>query len=166
MLNSLIDKLIARSKKTPYQHIGDYMSRYWIVPYRHEYEFSFIENPLVWLLQRFYIAIRIHEIKRSDAGRDPHLHPWCFCTVILKNGYVEETPIYNENGCRVGYKRKRYKAGSVLFRTPNFQHRLVILPNRPATTLFITFKKTRSWGFYLKDGTYVPHAEYLKNKGQ
>src|SRR5665213_1948609 len=90
----VINWLVERAKRTPYYHLDGYMLRYWLVPYRtvvkrklpqrpgdygigswdgvYPEMFETIDGtgpvswrrPIAWLLQRFDIAVRIHEILR------------------------------------------------------------------------------------------------------
>lgn len=55
-------------------------------------------------LRRFYVwekkwcpwfRIFIHKIARSDDDPDPHDHPWNFTSLILKNGYVDQSYGFN-----------------------------------------------------------------------
>src|SRR5665213_2092023 len=113
-------------------------------------------RPIAWLLQRFDISVRVHEILRSDTERHPHDHPWSYLTILLRNAYAEER--YNAEGDLIDYII--HKPGSILWRPAGSLHRLTLL-NGPVTTLFITFKKRGTWGFQV-DGKVVPHHEYLK----
>lgn len=155
MFDRIANWLIARAKKTPYFHLNDYMLRWWLVPYRHQGDaafahgigpVSFWRRPIAWVLQRFDIAIRIHEIMRSDKANEFHDHPWDYITVILKGGYVEERPVYHD-GMYNGTRREWHGAGSVLFRRATDWHRLEVVPGVPCVTLFITFKYRQKWGF-------------------
>jgi len=172
----LVDRLIARAKRTPYFHLDGYMNRWWLVPYRqtivrtvqgdapHIYEnltdgtgpVSFWRRPLTWLLQRFDIAVRVHEILRSDEGRDPHDHPWPYVTIVLRGGYYEA--VYDDDGFWLD--TKWHGPGSVLFRPSGTWHMLTLPSGRPATTLFITGRKAQTWGFNV-NGKKVPYREYL-----
>jgi hypothetical protein len=151
LFTRLADYLIARAKQTPYWHLrdGEYMLRYWLVPYRHDDgsgttgPVKFTERPLAWLLQLFDIAARIHVIKSSDNDRASHNHPWPYITVILRGGYFEHR--YDVGGVLVS--SMWHGPGSVLFRWSTSLHRLEVFNGEPATTLFITFKKRHSWGF-------------------
>ncbi len=168
------DLIINYAKRTPYVHIGDYMARWWIVPYRHECALKWYQHPVGWLLQQFDVAIRVHEILRSDSAVAWHTHPWFYITCILKSGYIECTPQYNEYGKCIGEKKTIYKTGDILFRTASSRHRLELFDvkqwieheHQVCTTLFITFKKTNEWGFYKKDGKFIPHKKYLENGRQ
>lgn len=153
---NLVDRLIARARRTPYVHLTGYMERYWLVPYhkmRPGYDGT---GPVSWrrpiarMLQTFGIAVRLHHILRSDKGRDFHDHPWHYCTIILRGGYWEHTP----KGC------KYHGAGSILLRRATSWHRLEVEPGKTAWTLFITGRRKQGWGFLLSDGRKVPYQEY------
>lgn len=119
------------------------------------------ENGLIYLI-RYSIfscplfAVKLHRILISDDDC-LHDHPWSFISIILWGGYVEHSaPKINFNGItenavvKIGGKnytiKKLYGAGSILWRPSPWPHKLEIF--QPTTTLVITFKKTRTWGFY------------------
>jgi hypothetical protein len=86
-----------------------------------------------------WFALKVHNILLSDPSC-PHDHPWAFITFILRGGYVEHT-----------LSGSKYRGiGSVLYRPANYVHRLEV--DKPVWSFVITFKKTRSWGFYTKSG--------------
>lgn len=172
--------------RTPYFHLDGYMERYWLVPFstpKHwhpafkEHEgcgsVSLFKRPLAWLFQQCGIAIRIHKILRSDAGRDFHNHPWNFVTILLKGSYFEVIPKFNENGFYEGEKHTFYENGEILYRPHKHFHRLNLLVRQvfnnnkvidvqyvPVWTLFITFRKRRIWGFMEKPYGITPHFLY------
>lgn len=178
VLRWLVDRLIARAKRTPYYDLPGYMNRYWLVPYNVVIErkvfFPSVNDleggvytitdgtglvswrqPFTRLIQMCGIAARVHEILRSDLGREPHDHPWWYLTIILKGGYCEHR--YDAAGKLIS--SKWHGAGSVLFRRANSWHMLE-LDGATATTLFITGSKSQTWGFNV-GGEKVPYHEYL-----
>ncbi|MES2810037.1 MAG: hypothetical protein V4619_15505 [Bacteroidota bacterium] len=86
-----------------------------------------------------WFAVKVHNILLSDPAC-PHDHPWSFISLIMRGGYVEHTP----TGSKV------FGAGSLLYRPADYVHRLEV--HQPVWTLVVTFKKTRPWGFYTKNG--------------
>ncbi len=150
LLTRLVDWLIARAKRTPYIHLDGYMNRWWLIPYN-----------------RFFPAVRVHEILRSDLPRvqgrpvDFHDHPWPYLTVVLRGGYTEVKPQWDKSGLYVGDSRKWYGPGSVLFRTARSWHYLEIPPGQIAVTLFTTFGYARKWGFLLKPDAKMRYEEYF-----
>lgn len=133
--------------RKPYWHLDGYMNRYWILPF----------TP--WL---FDMGIRIHHILRSDKDDCFHDHPWSFVTIILKGGYTEVTPLWDDSRLYIGEKRTWYGPGSVLFRSYKHWHRLEIEHGKDCWTLFTSFKKRQKWGFLTKPANKTYYREYLK----
>lgn len=145
------------------------MNRWWLVPYYRRVPRVLpsgeITNdgtgpitqgrPIARLIQWLGIAVRIHEILRSDSGRNPHNHPWPYVTIVLRGGYWETR--YTEFG--VWRDVRWHGPGSVLFRRPNSFHLLSLPPGKSTTTLFITGAKSQSWGF-AKDGEVINWKNY------
>lgn len=157
-MSKLVDWLIERAKRTPYFHLPGYMERYWLVPFTHSKEagcgwVSWWRRPFAFALQCLRVSAKIHVILRSDLDRAYHDHPWAYCTVILRGGYWELTPQFDKSGLYIGRRDRYYGPGSVLFRRANHFHKLLM--HEPTTTLFISWKKTQSWGF-------MPHPETNK----
>ena len=100
-------------------------------------------------------AILVHKIMRSDEDRELHDHPWSFLSFILRNGYVEETP---------GGRFKRIWPLQVIRRAANWRHRVIIPNGKPAWTLVLTGKKTKSWSFFDQNGRGTPWRDFLKAK--
>lgn len=181
----LVNHLIERAKRTPYFHLDGYMNRWWLVPYERVEKYKPIlqfsngyaqiegdtgtgpvdpwRRPIARLLQKRGIAARIHEILRSDRGRHPHNHPWWYITIILRGWYTEIR--YDDKGNVTS--RKLHGPGSILFRPAGSWHMLKLInfssdpsaPDEPVTTLFITGRKSQSWGYNV-DGAQVNHLDY------
>jgi len=155
LLNAVIGRLVRRAMRTPYSHLPGYMDRFWLVPYRNPDAghgcgpVPFFKRPLVWLLQRLGVAIRIHHILRSDDARAFHDHPWWYCTILLRGGYTEVRPVY-ASGIYVGSTRRRHSAPAILFRRAQAWHRLEIDRGESAWTLFITGPYKNKWGFLVQ----------------
>lgn len=145
MFDRIANWLIARAKRTPYFHLLGYMNRWWLIPYN-----------------RFFPAVRVHEILRSDLGRDFHDHPWAYASVILKGGYWEVKPVYGPSNIYLGETRKWYGPGSVIFRKAQSWHRLELPEGQVATTLFITGRYVQRWGFLIFRGYKVDYRDYLQ----
>lgn len=169
----MIDWLIRRAERTPYFEIPGYMRRLWLVPYRQRISreinegtavtydgtgpVSFRERPIAWCFQRFGIAIRLHNILRSDDGRHPHDHPWPFLTIILRGGYYEM--LFDERGACTSMTW--HGPGSILFRRANTWHQLIVPQGggKECWTLFVTGRWRHTWGF-LVDGEKVNYRDY------
>lgn len=119
-------------------HLGNYMRR--------------------WILRTPWGTLRIHNILRSDEGRDFHDHPFDFTSVILRGGYREHVPgcacesdVPWETPCR------SYSAPAIVRRKAEDLHRLD-LP-RPAWTFVVSSRYLRKWGFLTPSG-WVPYDCY------
>lgn len=177
----MVSWLIRRAQRTPYFHLPGYMERWWLVPYREALEYTVFTDrpcalpgnfkttagtgpvswrrPIAWLLQRLDVAVRVHHILRSDAGRDPHDHPWPFVTIVLRGGYWEHR--FDAFGSFTG--RKWHGPGSVLFRRARDLHLLELPTGKTAWTLFITGRKQQTWGFKPEGAPKIPHWQYERN---
>lgn len=177
MFDRIADWIIAKAKKTPYFHLPNYMFRWWLMPYppindsetkNGQYFANWRREPILWLLQKLDIGVRVHEIIRSDRGVPLpngehygddeamfHDHPWPYLSVILKGGYFEVTPVF-VGGIYTGTRKRFYGPGSVLFRRAQSWHRLELPRHTPygeeqvCTTLFITFKYRQRWGYLVE----------------
>lgn len=126
-----------------------------------------------------WFSIKIHRILQTD-NDCPHDHPWAFWSWIIKGGYIEHQVLRDGEG-RVLVPANHYPAEtctyygrwSFLRRPANWIHRLELdaiwVPylggyarrkvEVPATTLVVTFKKSREWGFWTKKG-WIPWNKY------
>lgn len=130
----------------------DYMHRYYL---------------LVKDRTKFPVNLTLHKIVKSD---DPilHDHPWPYLTIILKGGYHEHTPLYDENNKIIGEVSRWRGPGSVIFRRAKQFHWLELDKNiGPATTLFFMGPQQRDWGFLLhkkkEKPVWVQWKDYLNN---
>lgn len=115
------------------------------------------ENPFYFVLTgvrgdpymfRYYLLriralnfkIHLHHIIRSDEDDWLHDHPWNFVSIVLWEGYTEETM----TGVR------RIRAGQVVRHRQRDAHRLTL--RRPAWTLCFVTGKKKKWGFHLPAG--------------
>lgn len=114
--------LIRIAMRRPYLHIGDYMHRYWLIPFEWNLPFS----------------IRIHHIKRPDADPFLHDHPWNWRTIILRGGYFEED-VFGNLRARV--------AGDTVKATAETFHRIDSVSEGGVWTLFIMGRRRNRWGF-------------------
>jgi len=150
LFHKLMDKL-GRYRVIPDRRTGkDYMYRYYLV-------FKDRKN--------FPFNVTLHKIIRSD---DPimHDHPWNYCTIILKGGYWEHTPIFNSEGRYVKDQVVWRGSGSIITRKASEYHWLELDPKvGPVTTLFIMGKQKKDWGFLVESKTgkhrWIRHDFYL-----
>ncbi len=119
-------------------HLGEYMRR--------------------WILRTPWGTLRLHNIMRSDEGRDFHDHPFHFTSLILWGGYTEHRPGCNESACGC----QSYGHGDIIRRKATDIHRLELL-NGSAWTLVLSSRYLRVWGFLLKTGEWVNHSDYHRS---
>lgn len=120
-------------------------------------------------LERYYIFLKdrtrfpfnvfLHKFLKSDPD-DVHDHPWPYATLILKGGYWEWIPQFNEEGKKIGEIAKWRGTGS--FRTcgANSYHRIELDPGVDCWTLFMPGPHKREWGFLVKD-KWIQHNDYF-----
>lgn len=133
-------------------YTGDeYMHRYYLI---YKEKLNAFEQVKPWP------NIYIHRILKSDFDRDPHDHPWNYCTIILAGGYYEWVPTKVPSGKTIE-KRKWRGPGTILWRRANSFHRLEM--TSPTLTIFFHGWRFREWGFLTKDG-WVDRITYNKQK--
>lgn len=149
LFHKIMNKL-GRYRLIPDRRTGkDYMHRYYL----------FLKDRS-W----FPFNVTLHKIVRSD---DPifHDHPWPFLTIVLKGGYYEHVPIYNEKKEKIAELAHWRGPGSIIKRSATEMHYLELDEERPATTLFFMGPQQREWGFLVeaKKGKFrwVKHEHYL-----
>jgi len=118
------------------------------------------------LLTTPWFGIKIHHIRRPDADRVLHTHPWGFVTFILRGGYVEE----------MGPQHKivHRRPGSVARHPSDHRHRIAELRGRQTWTFVLTGPKVPNefepgenrWGFWVDDDTWVYWKDYLYGGGR
>lgn len=147
---SMMNKLLARvNHRDIYQYDNDvciYLRRYYLFPTKPRGECRF----------NWPFGIKIHNIKRSDLDRDLHDHPWGFWSLILKGGYVEETPSGEPNTLTQWFGR-----GSFIRHKATDFHKLTLF--EPTWTLVITWGRERIWGFDTAEG-WVAWYDYVEDK--
>ena len=145
--------MLGRYRLIPDRVTGqDYMHRYYL----------FLKDR-----KKFPFNFTLHKIVKSD---DPifHDHPWSYLTIILKGGYWEHTPVFDNDGKKIAEISTWRGPGSIIKRGANEDHWLELDPTvGPATTLFFMGKQEREWGFMVetrKGGTrWIKHDYYLND---
>lgn len=183
MISILADLLIGRAKRNPYEHLADYMQRFWLKKHN---------------AAKSNRAARVHNIKRSDYDRALHDHPWNNASFVLKGGYWEVVPgkyqsarevdfagvtpyfmqlhafIHAHSGKEATKKQRRELAsigvhwrgpGAFVRRNAEALHRLIVPAGTEAWSLFFMGPKFREWGFAAPEG-WVHNEKYTKVLGR
>ena len=95
-----------------------------------------------YVLNLYFFAIRLHIWKRSDDKRYMHDHPFSFLSIVLKGSYTDVSP--------KGKDKMNFL--SVRYRKAEHRH-YVHVSDKGCTTLLITSKPFRNWGFYVHNRT-------------
>lgn len=153
------------------------LGRYRLIPDRQTGE-DYLHRYYLFLKDRtwFPFNVTLHKIVRSD---DPimHDHPWPYITIVLRGGYYEHTPVFNEEGKQFAEFSAWRGPGSIIKRSASGYHWLELDESiGPATTLFFMGRQQRDWGFlvqtkkglhrWIKWSTYLNdwknyHAKYV-----
>jgi hypothetical protein len=118
--------------------------------------------------KRFPFNIFVHKFLKSDPD-DVHDHPWFYATLILKGGYYEYVPIFNDEGIIFGEKRHWRGVGHFRICRPSSFHRIELDPNITAWTLFMPGPQVREWGFLVgkyRKQRWVHNEQYLKERNE
>jgi hypothetical protein len=111
-----------------------------------------VGDPARPYLLRWYILPRnpwcclyLHKFVRDDDDRALHDHPWASISLCLLGSYVEHLP----------EGKRTVRGGSITLRAATFRHRVELIDDKPAWTLFLTGKRVREWGFWCPKGFVV-----------
>jgi hypothetical protein len=142
----IMRRLIARARRTPYSHLPSYMDRFWLFN-------AYGPNCRAWLP-----SIRIHHILREDYDRHPHDHPWEWRTIVLRGWYWEHRLAFRDVP---GMFSVHFRPpGSTAAMSLGEFHRISRVSPGGAWTMFITWGRPQSWGFYV-DGKKIDRRDYL-----
>jgi len=127
-------------------------------PYLERYYLLFKER------ERFPFNIFLHKFLKSDPD-DVHDHPWPYATLMLKGGYYEWIPQFNNKGQKISELQVWRGPGHFRICGANSFHRIELVPGITAWTLFMPGAKQRDWGFLVRN-KWVQWEEYLKQRKQ
>ena len=123
-------------------------------------------------LERYYLFLRerdrfpfnvfLHKFLKSDPD-DVHDHPWPYATLILKGGYWEWTPRFDDRGNKITELVRWCGPGSFRWASANTYHRVELDPDVECWTLFMPGPKQRDWGFLVRN-QWIQWEEYLKQR--
>ena len=125
-------------------------------------------------LERYYVLFKervtfpynvfLHKFLKSDPDH-VHDHPWNYFTIILKGGYWEWLPQFDEQG-KLSCEVKVWRGpGSFRFGKMHNYHRIELDPDVTAWTLFFVGPKKREWGFLVKN-KWIHYETYLKEQSE
>ena len=112
--------------------------------------------------ERFPFNVFLHKFLKSDPD-DVHDHPWPYATLILKGGYYEWLPQFDQQGRKIGELQVWRGPGHFRISRANSFHRIELDPGVTAWTLFMPGIKQRDWGFLVKN-KWVQWEQYLKQR--
>lgn len=137
------------------------LGRYRVIMDRQDNE-PYLERYYIFLKDRkwFPFNMFVHKFLKSDPD-EVHDHPWPYCTIILRGGYWEWTPVIGRNGLVYGEVQQWKGAGQIRFGHSTDFHRIELEPGITPWTLFIPGPKLRDWGFLVKN-KWIQHEEYFK----
>lgn len=151
----IANAIIKRSRKIPYSPIisrdGDelYMDRHWVFnPYGKTEDGRTAPPKWPWLP-----SIRVHHICLPDDDDHEHDHPWDARTIILKGWYQEERR-------NAGFPKRLMVPGDTAPIKAGDFHRIDMVSDDGAYTLFFTWKYMEDWGF-LVNNVKIPWRTYL-----
>ena len=111
---------------------------------------------------RFPFNVFLHKFLKGDPD-DVHDHPWPYATLILKGGYYEWLPQFDNKGNKIAEMCVWRGPGSFRVCRANSYHRIELDPSVTAWTLFMPGPKKRDWGF-LVNNKWIQHEQYLKER--
>ena len=125
-------------------------------------------------LERYYLFLKdrkhfpfnvfLHKFIKSDPD-DVHDHPWPYATLILKGGYYEWLPQFNNKGNKIAEVVVWRAPGHFRMCSANSYHRIELDPDVECWTLFIPGPQKREWGFLVKN-KWIPNGQYLTHKAK
>jgi len=114
--------------------------------------------------KRFPLNVFLHKFLKSDPD-DVHDHPWPYATLILKGGYYEYVPIFNDKNEVVAEKGVWRGPGHFRICNPKSYHRISLRPGVTPWTLFMPGPQKREWGF-LVNNKWINNEQYLADRAK
>ena len=127
----------------------------------------YLERYYLFLTDRtkFPFNIFLHKFLKGDVD-DVHDHPWPYATLILRGGYFEHVPVFDDQGRKISEQCFWRGPGHFRICSANSFHRIELKPNVECWTLFMPGPKQREWGFLVRN-QWVQWQQYLaQRKGQ
>jgi len=112
----------------------------------------------------FPFNVFLHKFLKSDPD-DVHDHPWPYATLILRGGYYEWIPKFNDKKEMIGEIRKWRGPGHFRISRPSSYHRIELQEGVTPWTLFMPGPQQREWGF-LVNNQWIHNEQYLKERNE
>lgn len=110
-----------------------------------------------------YASIRLHWIRKPDAGRELHNHPFKYRTFVMKGRYFEEYA--DSENLIAGTRSYQFlPTGSTSTSDQIRLHRIAIVPEEGVWTLFCMTRNNNLWGFAV-DGVFIRSGRYFLQQG-
>mgnify|MGYP006266471817 FL=1 len=124
----------------------------------------YLERYYLFLTERkwFPFNVFLHRFLKSDPD-DVHDHPWPYATLILKGGYYEWVPQFNNKNEKIAEIAVWRGPGSFRVCGASSYHRIELDPDVECWTLFMPGPQLRDWGF-LRKGQWIQHEQYLTER--
>ena len=124
----------------------------------------YLERYYLFLTERkwFPFNVFLHRFLKSDPD-DVHDHPWPYATLILKGGYYEWVPQFNNKNEKIAEIAVWRGPGSCRVCGASSYHRIELDPDVECWTLFMPGPQLRDWGF-LRKGQWIQHEQYLTER--
>lgn len=155
--------MILRTLKTKFFSLLESIDRKRVILDRSSQE-PYLERYYIFLKDRttFPFNVFLHKFLKGDPD-DVHDHPWPYATLILKGGYWEWIPQFNQDGTKSCEIRKWRGPGHFRFCSANSYHRIELKDGVTPWTLFMPGPQKKEWGF-LVDNKWIHNDNYLKFK--
>lgn len=123
-----------------------------------------------WICYLGWVNLRLHRFWRGDDLRAPHDHPWGWWVTFPFTGYWEsinfmkvEAPAGMKG--MVFYRNVNYVKPWRFHSRPGTYRHIVLASDKvvgkPWWTFVIAGRRTRLWGFYPREGGFVPWDQWV-----
>ena len=155
--------MITQRLKDKFLNLLDRMGRKRIILDRVSEE-PYLERYYVFLKDRkwFPFNIFLHKFLKSDPD-DVHDHPWPYATLILKGGYWEWIPLFDEQGKKINEIAHWRGRGHFRISKATSYHRIELDPDVSCWTLFMPGPQRKEWGFLVRN-KWIPNEQYLQQR--
>ena len=155
--------MITQHLKDKFLNLLDRMGRKRIILDRVSEE-PYLERYYVFLKNRkwFPFNIFLHKFLKSDPD-DVHDHPWPYATLILKGGYWEWIPLFDEQGKKVNEIAHWRGRGHFRISKATSYHRIELDPDVTCWTLSMPGPQRKEWGFPVRN-KWIPNEQYLQQR--